>query len=83
MKKQKRPASRPANNHSKVTEKFALYFNRDTSYVIMEPFSISPVERVPIGDYSPFKTGTKREMQRLLDRLDKKPCLIENYFKIW
>lgn len=64
-----------ANTHT-----HCLWVDSDTGVANMDLLK-NMAERIPIGGYVPSKTGTKEEITRLLNRLKKKPCLIEQLIK--
>jgi hypothetical protein len=60
-------------------EKYCLWVN-ESGHPTMDLFSRLS-EKIPIGGYVPCIVGNKREIERLLKRLLKKPYLIERYIK--
>ena len=63
-------------------KKYCLWFNPETFEPIQGSLSQVPAERVPYGGYVPCIIGSKKQIERLIERLKKKTCLAEKYIKI-
>jgi len=92
--KEKRPVQGTAkeDGHRKGTknqqitkqkaDKCCLWFDPDTFDPIKDSISQIPAEKVPYGGYVPYVIGTRKQINSLIRKLEKKPCLAEKYIKI-
>ncbi|MDP2335883.1 MAG: hypothetical protein Q8N05_05450 [Bacteroidota bacterium] len=61
-------------------EKHCIWINQESGHPTMDLLS-EFAEKVPIGGYVPCLVGTKKEIEKILRKLLRKPCLIEKYIK--
>lgn len=59
---------------------YCLWFDKDTGTTHMELVE-SKTEINPYGGHVPAITGTKKFIERIYCRIQKKPCLIERFLK--
>jgi len=62
-------------------ERYRLVIDLDSLHASCVPDS-TPYERNPVGKYHPDVVGTQAEIERMVRRFRRKPCLVEKLVKI-